>query len=96
METEVTKLTKLKTAEDWTNWKFQVKILMIANECFAVANGSMPKPVQGDQSRQDQAGYNKDLARWLKLDGLAQKLIALNVSDEVLPHIIDCQTSKEM
>lgn len=97
METEIAKLNKLKTAENWTNWRFQVKILMIANECFAVANGTMSKLVlQGTENQQEQAMYNRDLSKWLKLDGVAQKLIALNVSDEVLPHIIDCQTSKEM
>ena len=65
MEGELTKINKLKSVEDWTICKFQVKVLMIANECLTVAEGTEMKPESPEiaPNMQGMAEYQKDLKR---------------------------------
>lgn len=65
------KIIKLKSVEDWTTWKFQIKVMMIANESFGVTNGTVTKPELPNQNANAEirAAYQKDLKQWLKLDG---------------------------
>lgn len=95
MEGELIKVNKFKSVEDWNTWKFQVKILMIANEYFGVANASIEKPellnIQTDAVTR--AAYEKELKQWVKLDGVAQKIIVLHVSQgNLLPSPIRIST----
>ncbi|KMQ92052.1 integrase core domain protein [Lasius niger] len=98
MDSELIKINKLKSVEDWTTWKFQIKVMMIANECFEVANGTVTKPELPNQNANAEirAAYQKDLKQWLKLDGIAQKLIALDASEQSLLHIMNCESAHQM
>lgn len=98
MDSELIKINKLKSAENWTTWKFQIKVMMIANECFAVADGTItkPEPPSLDADVGTNATYQKDLKQWLKLDGTVQRLIVLHVSEQSLLHIINCENAHQM
>ncbi|CAL1680878.1 unnamed protein product [Lasius platythorax] len=67
MDSELIKINKLKSVEDWTTWKFQIKVMMIANDCFGVANGTMTKPELPNQNANTEirAAYQKDLKPWM-------------------------------
>lgn len=98
MENELVKINKLKSADDWVTWKFQIKVLMIANECMAIVDGSFPKPtpLQENVEAAQRVAYQRELKTWQKLDGTAQKLIVLHVSEQCLLHIINCESAYEM
>lgn len=98
MDIELAKLNKLKSVEDWPTWKFQVKVLMIANECYSIAEGTelKPEPLGINANAAAISEYQKELRKWLKLDGMAQKLIVLHVSEQALLHVIECESAHQM
>lgn len=98
MDTELIKINKLKSVEEWPTWKFQIKVLMIANECYGVAEGTelKPEPLRDGANAAAVAEYQKELRKWLKLDGTAQKLIVLHTSEQTLLHVIDCESAHQM
>lgn len=51
MESELVKIIKLRSATEWTRWKFQVKVLLNASELFDVVNGENPKPILAAQGQ---------------------------------------------
>lgn len=91
MDSELVKIDKLLCAEQWTTWKFQVKILLNANDLFEVVPGDDPKPPADMDS--DKKVIEK---KWLQRDRKAQKIIATTVGGQALIHIINCSTAQEM
>lgn len=97
MEGESVRIDKLKNVENWGTWKFQVKVLLVANESWDVVTGESlkPQPPRGNDAA-ILAEHIKEVKKWIKRDGTAQKTIVTTVSNQPLLHIINCSTSKEM
>lgn len=93
MESEVTKITKLKGAENWAQWKFQVSVLLRDKDALKVVDGNLDRPVSVQQPT---AAQTLALNDWLKADNTAQRVIATSVSDAQLVHIMNCISAKEM
>lgn len=94
MEREDNKVNKLKGQEDWNVWKFQLRVLLTAHEAYKVTTGEQVKP--DEQEGQIVAEFQRKLKEWTKADSVAQKLIVLNVSEQPMLHILNCQTAAEM
>jgi hypothetical protein len=44
MDTDKTKIEKLRGSENWTTWKFQLQILLDAKDALEVVTGDMTDP----------------------------------------------------
>lgn len=93
MDSEIIRIAKLKGMENWSTWKFQVRITLISNGTWDVVNGTSKLPEQA-------AGISADTLReintWKKNDSVAQRIIATSMEEHPLLHIINCETSKAM
>lgn len=83
---EISKIEKLQSVSQWLVWKFQVKIILSANDLFGVVSGKTAKPSE----------TNEKYAAWCKTDMKAQKVIATTVGQQPLLHIINCTHASEM
>lgn len=90
MENETTKIQKLQEESQWSTWKFQVKITLIAAEVYEVVTGDDVKPVVAENA--DQTG----LKAWKKTDAKAQRIIGTSVGNSQITHIKNCSNAKEM
>ena len=97
METESVRIAKLKGADDWSMWRFQVKVLVQSAEALELVTGKFVKPArtQGADAATI-ARIDDQITKWNKADNVAQKHIATNVTEEPLSHIMNCDTSKSM
>ncbi|XP_076298348.1 uncharacterized protein LOC143217696 [Lasioglossum baleicum] len=94
MESELTRITKLKGADNWAQWKFQVTVLLRDKVAFLVTNGCITRPVPPVEGAT--AVQKQQLANWLKQDSCAQRIIATTVADCQLVHIMNCTSAKDM
>lgn len=76
-------MTKLVRADQWTSWKFQLKIILKAGGMWEVTNGATPKPAQ-------------NATAWIKLDCQAQKFIVTSLGDETMLHVLNEESSADM
>lgn len=74
---ESTKIQKLDTVEEWSVWKFQVKVLLKANNWYTVVDGSYVKPVLNQF--ENAATFNKALEEFSRADCKAQKVIVQTI-----------------
>lgn len=94
MESETTKITKLKDSQNWAQWKFHVSVLMRDREVMPVVDGSLPKPAL--LLAQPTAEEQRALKTWTKSDNAAQKIISTSIVDSQLLHIMNCSCSNDM
>lgn len=90
MESELLKVDKLQNIEQWSLWKFQLKVILKANELFDIVSGleKAPPEVKGDE--------NKTLKFFNKADSKAQKIIVMTLGQQPMLHILSCNTAHEM
>lgn len=89
----MTKITKLKGAENWAQWKFQVSVLLRNKDALRMATGDLDRPVLAQEAT---AAQRQELRNWMKVDNTAQKIIATSVADSQLVHIMNCSYAKDM
>lgn len=85
MDSDLVKIEKLQNGEQFSTWKFQVKILLKASDLFdmvTVTGGQRPVPDVDN--------------KWIKADCKAQKVIVTTVGQQPLMHLITCETAREM
>lgn len=91
------KITKLRDADDWVNWKFTLRNLLDAEDAFEVADGSWTKPedldFEDDTLRQE---YQTRLKAWSQADKKARKLIVTTVGEKPMQYLMTCETAAEM
>ena len=80
---EFKKIEKLTGEENWANWKFQVRLILMSNDLMGIVDGSVPLPLT-------------DQTKWKSNDCKAQAIIGTAVAGNQLVHIRNCKTSKEM
>ncbi|TGZ45659.1 Uncharacterized protein DBV15_12269 [Temnothorax longispinosus] len=93
MDFEVSRITKLKNAENWAEWKFQVSVLLRERDALKIVNGDFAKPTPVEEAT---AAQRQQLTEWLKADSIAQKIIATSVADSQLVYIMNCSCSQDM
>ncbi|XP_047033011.1 uncharacterized protein LOC124639612 [Helicoverpa zea] len=76
---------KLEGAKNWNIWKFQTSVLLRGQGVYNIVDGTSVKP-------EDEAQRN----RWMAQDAKAQTLLVTRMSEEVMLHIISCETSASM
>ncbi|KAG5872493.1 hypothetical protein JTB14_025026 [Gonioctena quinquepunctata] len=69
--------------ENWTTWKFQVKITIKLKWFFDVVNGTIQRRTTNADD-------------WDSKDAKAQEIIVSRLADKILIHILSCKTSAEM
>ncbi|PNF26041.1 hypothetical protein B7P43_G06357 [Cryptotermes secundus] len=85
---EVTHLPKLKDADSFPLWDFEIKILMCAKELINIVDGS---DLLSDQGR------DKDnIRKWKMQDAKCQYYIVRMIEKHVKTHIVTRTTAKEM
>lgn len=90
METELVKISKLAEQKQWTTWKFQVTIVLKAQDVWDVVTGAEKPPVESTSD------YAKLLKDYKKKDITAQRIIATSICDQPLKHLVTCANSSEM
>lgn len=98
MDTEVIKIDKLQEASQFTSWKFQVRITLIAKEIFNVVSGTevKPSPATDEASGSEKEAALKSIAEWIKKDARAQSIIVGALSAKTVVHVMGCETSSDM
>ena len=98
MESDLLKIAKLKNVENWSVWKFQIRVILISHEVFDVVDGTVTKPaVPGqDATEAQRTQFTKDLKEFNKKDGVAQKFIVTSMERQPMTHILSCKSGKEM
>lgn len=85
------RIGKLKGAENWTTWKFQVTVTLKAGGAWEVVSGATPSPEKEDKAEQEIA-----VQAWNKKDNLAQRIIATTIEEKPLLHILNLSSSRDM
>lgn len=83
METDSFKIEKLRDASNFSTWKFQIKLTLAASEVIEIVDGTTVKP-------------EDNFGNWEKMDVRARRIIGTTVCANVITHIKNCKTSKEM
>lgn len=101
MESEsIVKIEKLQSVSEWPRWKFQIRVILNAEELFEIVSGDNPKPVleklEGETDATAKVRYDAAFKEWKKKDNVAQKHIATTVGREPMLHIMNYNTAKEM
>lgn len=84
---DVCRIEKLQTAEQWITWKFQIKIILNSCDLYDVVCGDA-EPLK--------SAKDGDLKEHLKADFKAQRIIVTSVGQQPLTHIVNCKTAREM
>lgn len=93
------RIAKLRGADNWVSWKFQLSVTLKSNGTWDITKGNKPKPAAlNDQAAQpaEIEARERDIAIWQNLDNNAQRIIATTVDEQPLLHIMNCESSKEM
>ncbi|PNF34311.1 hypothetical protein B7P43_G15816 [Cryptotermes secundus] len=85
---EITHLPKLKDADSFPLWDFEIKILMHAKELINIVDGS---DLLSDQGRDEE-----NIRKWKMQDAKFQYCIVRTIEKHVKTHIMTCTTTKEM
>lgn len=98
METEIIKIEKLQEASQFTSWRFQVRVTLIASEIFDIVSGveEKPKPAANTAAATEKTEAETKIADWRKKDARAQKIIVTALSQKMILHILNCETSNAM
>lgn len=76
---------KLEGSKNWNIWRFQTTVLLRGQGLFDIVNGTTIKPENG-----------ADRTRWETQDAKAQTLLVTRMSEDVMIHILSCETSAEI
>lgn len=76
---------KLEGSRNWNISRFQTTVLLRGQGLYDIVNGTKIKP-ENDANR----------TRWETLAAKAQTLLVTRMSEEVMIHILSCETSAEM
>ncbi|GBP13453.1 Retrovirus-related Pol polyprotein from transposon TNT 1-94 [Eumeta japonica] len=76
---------KLEGSRNWNVWKFQTSVLLRGQGLYKIVDGTTVKP-EDDTQR----------STWETQDARAQTLIVTRMTEEVMLHIISCDTAAAM
>ncbi len=79
MEKNSVLITKLNN-ENYSNWCYKIKLLMLKEDCWSVITEDQPNPID---------------VNWKKKNSAATVIIGLSVEDNQLMHIKNAKTVKE-
>ena len=97
MESEVSRVTKLKSIDDWSIWKFQVRVLNSHGALnVAMETDVKPADLAATANEAARAARVKEVKKWNKSDAAAQKLIVTTIGHQPTLHIINCTMAAEM
>lgn len=89
METGTIKIAKLVGPKQWTNWKFQIQIILKSQDLWNVVSKKELRP-KADESNQ------KLVAAYDKKDISAQRILVTTLGEQPLSHIVTCNSASEM
>lgn len=83
MDSDLAKVPKLKSIENWGIWKFQVRVILNSHDVWDVANGTQLRPAALAEDAQEAArtAHERSSAAWKKADSMVQKVIATSVGE---------------
>lgn len=84
---ESNRIEMLRDQENFMFWKFQISIVLKANELYDVVGGTTKLEDCTDAEKK---------TLWNKKDARAQKLIVTSVQSNILTYILNCKTACEM
>jgi hypothetical protein len=84
----------LKGQANWNVWKFQTTVVLKSRSLFDVVAGVQVKPQQEDGKSAEI--YEKELKEFTTKDSKAQELLVTSVEEQVLVHLLTCESAKEM
>lgn len=91
------KIEKLNSIEDWNIWKFQVKVLLKAQNWYRIVDGSYAKPVRTQYEGEGGSdAYNKAVDEYTRVDCKAQKIIVQTIGRQPTLHIMNCDSARSM
>ena len=108
MENDTIKIIKLRGSENWSTWKFQVRVTLLSCEAFDVVSGGRTRPAppaplgpsatDPEKTTHEAAmvTYNRNLKEFLKIDGIAQRIIVTSLERTPMTHLFNCESALEM
>lgn len=84
----------MQSVEKWPIYKFQIRVIMQANELWEILTGKCPKPVKTAEEKQEV--FDEKLKAWKLKDSKAQKNIVTTLGEEPILHIMNCETASDM
>lgn len=91
MEKDTSTIDKFMDPSQWMVWKFQVRVNLMASELIGYVDDTTKQP--NDATVEN---YATKLAEWKKNDAKTQKIIVNSCGSNVLIHICNCLTAREM
>lgn len=76
-------IEKLHGSEQWTNWRFKIKLALYSSDVMDVVDGSMTRTAHNE-------------IEFLKLDRKAQAIIGTTIGSSQIKHVKHCNTAKDM
>lgn len=93
-ERETTRIEKLQSVEKWPMYKFQIRVILKANELWEIVSGESKKPEKKEGEKQDI--FDENLKVWNLNDSKAQKYIVTSLGYEPTLHVMNCGSASEM
>lgn len=93
-ERETVRIEKLQSVDKWPMYKFQIRVIMKANELWEIVSGESPMPKKKDGD--NQGVFDEKLKNWRLKDSKAQKHIVTSLGQEPMLHVMNCETANEM
>jgi hypothetical protein len=86
MDTDKTKIEKLRGSENWLTWKFQLQILLDARDALEVVEGDIKDPGEPAAGLRgaELTAHNKERADYNKTNKRAKELIVTTVDKKPL------------
>lgn len=84
---DVLQIEKLKDAESFQVWKFQISVVFKSNGNWEIVNGTR---------KYEELSKPEEKSAWEKQDAKAQKTIVTSIDKKLMTHIINCKYSKDM
>ncbi|KAF6203467.1 hypothetical protein GE061_001798 [Apolygus lucorum] len=95
-----TKISRLEGTSDWASWKFQMQIILEANEYADFISGEEPKPQRipraGETDAETDARFKNELKVWKLKDAKCKKTIISVVGKAPMLHLMSCESASDM
>ncbi|KAF6205721.1 hypothetical protein GE061_019894 [Apolygus lucorum] len=93
-----TKINRLEGTSDWASWKFQMQIILEANEYADFISGEQPKPQKTPRAGETDAetDVKDELKVWKLKDAKCKKAIISAVGKAPMLHLTSCESASDM
>ncbi|XP_076299899.1 uncharacterized protein LOC143218553 [Lasioglossum baleicum] len=95
---ELLSIRKLKGAENWNMWKFQVSVILKTQGAWDIVTGAkvLRQPAAVTAPDAEKRQIEKEIAEWIRIDAIAKKVIVTTILEQCMIHIMRCSYANEI